>query len=99
MTKKWTKEEIKEKLKTDDAWLVRGLLAIHARQTDDEKSSETTKEDNGIGFSAFDASILTDLVNQYKRTDGFFSKRQIALIRKKMIKYSGQLARIANGEV
>lgn len=97
--KKWTKEEVKEKLATDDKWLVRGLLAIHARQTEEEKATETTKEQNGIGFNGVDANILTDLVNQYKRTNGFLSPRQIALIRKKMVKYAGQLARIANKEV
>ena len=99
MTKKWTKEEIKEKLKTDDAWLIRGMLAIFERQTDEEKDHETTKVDNGIGFSAFDAAILTDLVNQYKRTNGFLSHRQITLIRKKMTKYAGQLTKIANKEI
>lgn len=96
--KKWTKEEVKEKLATDDKWLVRGLLAIHARQTEEEKATETTKEQNGIGFNGVDANILTDLVNQYKRTN-YFTVRQIALIRKKMAKYAGQLARIANKEV
>lgn len=94
----YTKEYITAKLATDDRWLVRGLLAIYARQTDDEKNSETAKEDNGIGFNAFDALILTDLVNQVKRTN-YLSKRQIALVRQKMKKYAGQLARIANGEV
>ena len=94
----YTKEYITAKLATDDRGLVRGLLAIYARQTDDEKNSETAKEDNGIGFNAFDALILTDLVNQVKRTN-YLSKRQIALVRQKMKKYAGQLARIANGEV
>ncbi len=97
--KKWTKEEVAAKLESDDKWLVRGLLAIHARQTEEEKATETTKEQNGIGFNGVDANILTDLVNQYKRTNGYLSVRQIALIRKKMKKYAGQLARIANKEV
>jgi hypothetical protein len=97
--KKWTKEEVKAKLESDDKWLVRGLLAIHARQTEEEKTTETTKEQNGTGFNSVDANILTDLVNQYKRTNGYLSVRQIALIRKKMVKYAGQLTRIANKEV
>lgn len=93
----YTKEQIAQKIATDDKWLIRGLLAIHNRQTEDEKHSETTKESNGVGFSAFDATILTDLVNQLKRT-GYLSRRQIELVRKKMKKYAGQLARIANGQ-
>ena len=98
MTKKWTKDEIKAKLESDNEWLIRGLLAIHSRQTEDEQNSEMTKEDNGIGFNAFDAAILTDFVNQYN-TAKFLSKRQIILVRKKMLKYAGQLTRIANKEV
>ena len=35
--KKWTKEEIAAKLATDDKWLIRGLLAIYAGQTEEEK--------------------------------------------------------------
>ena len=96
--KKWTKEEIVSKLASDDAWLVRGLLAIHSKQTDEEQATESTKEQNGIGFNAIDANILTDMVIQYKRTK-FLSTRQIALIRKKMKKYAGQLTRIANREL
>lgn len=96
--KKWTKDEIKAKLESDNEWLIRGLLAIHSRQTEDEQNSEMTKEDNGIGFNAFDAAILTDFVNQYN-TAKFLSKRQIILVRKKMLKYAGQLTRIANKEV
>lgn len=98
-TKKWTKAQIAEKLMTNDAWLIRGLLAIYEKQTDDEKNSELTKESNGIGFNAFDATILTDMVKQYKNTRGFLSVRQLAIVRKKMKKYAGQLTRIANGEV
>lgn len=98
MTKKWTKEEIVNKLKTDDRWLVRGLLAIHERQTEEEQATETTKEQNGVGFNGVDANILSDLVNQYKRTN-FLSPRQIVLIRKLMVKYAGQLVKISNKEI
>lgn len=94
--KKWTKEEIAAKLATDDKWLIRGLLAIYAHQTEEEKASDTTKEDNGIGFNAFDASILSDMAKQYKDW-GRLTKRQLVIVRKCMKKYAGQLARIANG--
>lgn len=97
--KKWTKEAILLRLEKSDEWLIRGLLAIYAKQTEEEKVAELTKEHNGIGFNGVDANILTDLAKQYQRTNGYMSIRQIALIRKKMKKYAGQLARIANGEV
>lgn len=96
MDKKWTKEEIAAKLATDDKWLIRGMLAIYERQTEDEKCSETTKEQNGVGFNGIDATIMSDFVKQWN-TAGWLSTRQKALIRKKMAKYAGQLTRIANG--
>lgn len=97
-SKKWTKEEIAAKLADDDAWLIRGLLAIYSKQTDEEKNSDITKVDNGIGFNAFDATILSDMAKQYNRTK-FLSKRQLVIVRKCMKKYAGQLTKIANGEV
>ena len=94
----WTKDEIKSKLATDNAWLIRGLLAIYAGQTQEEKTYGMTKEDNGIGFNALDAEILTAFALQYKQFRRL-SPRQIELTRKKLMKYAGQLAKIANGKV
>lgn len=96
--KKWTKEVIKAKLETNDEWLIRGLLSIYSKQTEDEQHSDVTKEENGIGFNAFDATICSDMAKQYMRTK-FLSKRQIEIVRKCMKKYAGQLTKIANGEV
>jgi hypothetical protein len=95
--KVWTKEEIREKIKTDDNWLIRGLLAIYDRQTEEEQSNHTTNVHNGIGFSAFDAEFMTNVAKWYNNK-GFLSEKQLMHVRKKMLKYSGQLARIANGQ-
>lgn len=92
----WTKEAIKARLLGSDLWLCRGILAIHARQTADEQACGATVEDNGVGFNGVDAEILSSFAKQYKER-GFLSKRQIEIARKKMVKYSGQLANIANG--
>ena len=97
-TKVWKKEEIAAKLASDDNWLIRGLLSIYSKQTEDEQHSDVTKEDNGIGFNAFDATICSDMAKQYMRTK-YLSKRQIEIVRKCMKKYAGQLTKIANGEV
>lgn len=91
---KWTKEAIRTRLESNDTWLVRGLLAIFARQTAEEQSAGFTKEDNGIGFNGADAEILTSFANQIK-TRGFLTPKQIEIARKKMLKYAGQLVRIA----
>lgn len=94
----WNKENIKAKLATDDRWLLRGLVAIYNKQTDAEKSAGLTAEDNGIGFNGVDAEILTSIAQQ-NIARGSVSPKQLAIVRKKMMKYAGQLAKIANGLV
>ena len=85
---------VREKLATDNAWLVRGLLAIHAKQTDDEKRSHETRHDNDRGFNSADAPLMTSFVNQWN-TRHWFSDKQMNRLRKTMRKYAGQLVRIA----
>ena len=97
MEKTWTKTEIKEKLATDAYWLSRGILAIHARQTDDERNSKRTKYKNRMGFASPDARFLSSLAEWIKR-GGHLTERQIAAARCRMLKYAGQLARIANAK-
>ncbi len=95
---KWTKEIIKDKLKTDDKWVCRGIVAIHNFQTAEEQNSEATLEDNGVGFNGVDATLLSSFakgINQY----GGLTDGQMVYGRKKMLKYAGQLAKIANGEI
>ena len=96
---------IREKLQTNDKWLVRGILAIYARQTADEKQSEQTSHHNGVGFNGTDANILSSFAKQIlaweatpeaeRRYPTPLSPKQIALARRKMLKYAGQLAKIA----
>lgn len=94
---KWTKQTIKAKLETDNRWVIRGLLAIYSRQTESEKCNGQTKEDNGIGFNGVDSTILSSFVQQWNDRN-FLSPKQWVIVRKKIMKYAGQLAKIANGE-
>ncbi len=91
--KTYTKAQIVENLTTNDKWLYHGILAIYAGQTQEEKHSGQTVEDNGIGFSGVDAFILTSYAEQIK-VRGFLTPKQIELARKKMTKYAGQLMKI-----
>lgn len=101
--KTWTKEEIRENLQTNDTWVLRGVLAIFDKQTADEQVSEDTKHHNNIGFNGVDARIMSSFAKQIQnfKPGGKFhtplSKKQMAIARKKILKYSGQLAKIANG--
>jgi hypothetical protein len=110
---KWTKETIRAAMSENtvkgDAWVVKGMLAILNYQTPDEKAFGQTVEDNGVGFNGVDAEILTSFCDQASRvltsipTDKYkyskcLSPKQMEIARKKMLKYSGQLARIANSK-
>lgn len=91
----WTASEIKAKLQSGDKeFLTRGLMAIYERQTATEKLTMETVEDNGVGFTGWDARILTSFAEQWRRSQ-FLSHKQFIELMKRMPKYAGQLAKIA----
>lgn len=100
---------IRANMLADNRWLIRGLLAIYARQTFDEQASETTKHHNSKGFSALDASILSSYAAQVeqweatppnqRRYNSPLSTKQMSLLRRRMMRYSGQLARVVRERV
>ena len=74
--------------KPDD--VVEALLTLYRSQTDDEQAIGETRYDNGIGFNAVDASILTSIAQQVQNTKSM-SEKQYLLVRKLLPKYAGQL--------
>jgi len=91
----WTKEEIREKLVESDNWVEKGLLAIYKYQTESEKSSEQTIDKNNVGFNGVDGGIMSSFAKWVLKGRKLTIK-QMKITRKKILKYSGQLARIAN---
>ena len=57
----FTRDQIVKLLDASDLAVERALVAIYRRQTAAEQCSEATIEDNGVGFSAFDAPLGTYL--------------------------------------
>ena len=96
MTKTWTKEEIKELLEKNDEMVKRSVLKLYEKQTDYEKATQSTQEYNGVGFNGTDSTILSSFAEFIKKT-GFLTTKQTTIARKKLMKYSNQLAKIANG--
>ncbi len=92
---KYTKEGIKQMLLTNDKAVVRGILALYEKQTQDEKNSQATIYTNNVGFNGSDSKFLSSLAEWYKKTN-MLTPKQIAFGRKKLLKYAGQLANIAN---
>jgi hypothetical protein len=96
--KVWTKEEIRGLLEANDEMVKRSLLAIYALQTEDEKDTESTKHHNSVGFNGLDSEILSSFSKQLL-TKGYLSPKQMTLSRRKILKYSKQLADVANGKL
>lgn len=103
--RQWTQEDVKALLATSDRAVKRALVVIWERQTEAEKASNETHENNGIGFNGVDAFILSRFVEQmqkfgterkqnWKMGEAWLSPRQMLIARKKIMKYSGQIHRI-----
>ena len=94
----WTKDKIRENLQKSDHWVERAVLAIYEKQTNDEKKIEDTKLRNGVGFNAADARRLTYYA-KYLGSGKNLTGKHKEIARNKILKYSNQLTKIANGEI
>lgn len=72
-----TKEQIVEALRTNDRALYKALVLLNARQTPDERASETTRYTNGRGFNAAHAKRGTSMAQFFLRA-GFLTPKQKA---------------------
>jgi hypothetical protein len=103
----WTKEAVKELLTTNRWAVIKGVLAIYSRQTRDEQLQQATKYHNEVGFNGADSTILSSFAEQIQRWMDYpdqrkydfpLSIKQFAVAQKKIVKYAGQLAEIANAK-
>jgi len=85
---------LKERLGTSAAWALQGLVRIYEYQTADEQACGHTREFNSVGFSGVDGELLSSFAEQYQEK-GYLSKKQMALVFKKMPKYAKQLDGVA----
>lgn len=96
--KKWTKEDIKAMLENNPNAVKKGLVTIYKLQTADERETRTTRHENGVGFTGADAEFMTGLAKQFL-AKGYLTEKQFACVKKNMMKYAGQLAKVANGQI
>lgn len=93
-TKKERREKVKQLLLTNDVAVLRGIIAIYKRQTNEEQNSDATLEHNNQGFCAFDASTMSLYAKQILEYGGL-SRQQMTIARSRIIRYSKQLADLA----
>lgn len=92
------KDYLQELVRTNDRALIKSILVIYERQTDEEKYSGQTTEHNGQGFGKIDAGFFTQIVVQLKH--GYpLTDRQMAVARNKMPKYWRQLMQVSKAKM
>lgn len=94
-TKKAKIEFLKSKMKDDKKWAVRGLIRVYQLQTSDEQQGHTVTYANGVGFTAFDADILSSFAEQVGKGRSL-SDKQVSILKRLMPKYAGQLLTVAD---
>lgn len=88
-------EDFKVRLMNDQKWIERAILVLYDRQTREEQRAERAIEHNGVGFTGPDSHIMTYYA-EWLRAGKHLSGRHLAAARTRVVKYAGQLAKIAN---
>ena len=90
-----SKADIERKLRTNNAWVERGILALYARQTRNEQLAGVTTDKNDVGFSASDAGVGT-YIARWLRAGRPLSGKWIGIARKITLRHAQQITDIAN---
>lgn len=90
ITKKDYELFIKSKLKTSTKWALKGLITIYRNQTPDERTGQMTKFHNALGFTAYDAPILSSIAESYINTNAI-SADQLRTVKNIIPKYWEQI--------
>jgi hypothetical protein len=91
----WKKNMIKDLLLFSDVAVMKAILRIYELQTKDEQETNTCHNNNKVGFNGVDAELLSSFAKQIL-SGRKLSEKQMLYARKKIIKYSSQLTKIAN---
>ncbi len=94
----YNEAKIKEYIEKYDKMVKNSIMELYRQQTSDEQSSETTLYRNNRGFNGVDAEFGSSLARQIQQGRDM-SPKQLAAGRKMLLKYVGQLTKLANGEM
>lgn len=91
----WTEDEIRDYVQTNDKVLYGAIKKLYDEQTEDEKEAGQTKHYNNIGFNGADSKFMSS-VAEFLIRKGYLTEKQKFAARKRMVKYTKQLTRLAN---
>ena len=91
----WTEDEIRDYVQTNDKVLYGAIKKLYDEQTEDEKEAGETKHYNGVGFNGADSKFMSS-VAEFLIRRGYLTDKQKFAARKRMVKYTKQLTRLAN---
>lgn len=100
--KTWTRAQIENLLNTNPIFVERSIVQLFKRQTEDEKQVNNATHNNYRGFNKPDARRMTiyakSIIKRRKeRVEGQrLDEWQMLDAQKRVMKYAGQLAKIAN---
>jgi hypothetical protein len=86
----YTKEVIQQKLSSDLRWIERGVLVLFDRQTEDEKTQQGTRWENGRGFNKSDSNYLT-YISKYLLSGRHLTGVHLEKVSSKLPKYWRQI--------
>lgn len=92
-----SKAQIKDRLGTDDAFVIQCVLVMHGRQTEAEQEAKTTQARNKQGWMSSHAVRGTKLAQKILSGEAL-SAEELGLARKVVSSYSKQLASALRAE-
>lgn len=106
MTKIWEtftnenqwKQYLQNLVTTNYKALLKSIVLIHDLQTDEEKQNKESQIKNSVGFSRYDAEVLSKIAIKLKRCE-LITKNEMYVARAKMPKYWRQLMNISKNQI
>lgn len=89
-------QALRDSIAASEGVAIWALQFVYDRQTEYEKNVLQTAELNKVGFNGVDAEILSSFCMQWEKRKSL-SDKQMALVLKKMPKYSVQIEKILRG--
>lgn len=93
-------EKLRKQIEAKDSTAINTLMLVFQHQEEDEQRHEMVKYHNGVGFKPQDAKKGCSFAKWYKK-NGFFTEKQIAVVKRMVVKYAGQVVetKIITGEI